>query len=515
VKRRIVIFLSVVLLSLLVVPLANILFAPNRDAIKWQQKTFLYNIDFVSRWLAKVLYPFGISTDPKQVIIGYDDWLYLGDQYNQTLSVDRRRPTSADVELGKQIGAAIVAWDAYFASKGVKLFRIMIGPNKGTVYPEHMPSWAKPVSPNATDALLAGTGAKNYVDLRDVLLEAKANQAVDLYYKTDTHWNNLGAAIAFHAFAQQVGAVVPDLRWPSDAIYDLSRIVPRAGGDLANFLRLSGSLSDSEPMIHVQDLSVETTQVDFDTKQVIHKGGNPAVRVSLKPLLVKSLGALNNKKVLWLRDSFGNAMSPLMAATFSDVLQLHWGEAIKPGGRLVQLVENWKPDYVFFTVVERASRAGDFAAFPPPVVLSRGGDFKPIRTTAPVRLNHLIDGRSKSEHHINGNDPFIDFALSDAITPSEVLYLSIDLTCDDGATLVPLQLFWLENGRPYFDEEHSAHFSFPVGSNLLDLNTLPKWKSAVAISRLRLDIISQNTCAGFKLNNPALGLLRSEVDGKS
>jgi alginate O-acetyltransferase complex protein AlgJ len=361
---RIAIFSSAVLLSLLIVPVVNILSAPNFEAIKWE-KTFLYNMDFGSRWLAKVLYPFGISTDPKQVIIGRDGWLYLGDQYGQALSVDRRPPTEAEIELGKQIGAATAAWNAYLSSKGVQLFRIMIGPNKGTIYPEHLPTWAKPASPNATDALLAGTGTMYYIDLRISLLAAKANHQEPLYYKTDTHWNFLGAGIAFRSFAQQIGTAAPELRWPLDKAYEVSHVVPRTGGDLANFLRLKADFAESEPIIYALDLPVETTQYDFDTKQVVHQGGNPTVGLQSKPLLIRSDGALNKKKVLWLRDSFGTAISPLMAATFSDVLQLDWDEEIKPGGRIIQLVEDWKPNYVFFTVVERSSRADWFANYPP------------------------------------------------------------------------------------------------------------------------------------------------------
>ncbi|MDD5410126.1 MAG: hypothetical protein PHF31_01725 [Methylobacter sp.] len=511
-RRRLVIFLSAVLLSLLIVPVVNLLSTPSRKAIKWRDKSFLYNMDFASRWTARFIYPFGISTNPNQVIIGRDGWLYLGDQYEQTLSIDRRPPTSADIELGKQIGAATEAWDAYLSSKGVKLFRIMIGPNKGAIYPEHLPAWAKPASPNATDALLAGTGVMRYVDLRSPLLATKENQQETLYYKTDTHWNILGAGIAFRAFAQQVSTIVSDLRWPSDAAYELSRVVPRTGGDLSYFLRLSTNLADSEPMINALDLSVETTQLDFDTMQVVHQGGNPVVRSPTKPLLVKSVGALNNKKVLWLRDSFGASMSPLMAATFSDVLQLHWGDAIKPGGHFVRLVQEWKPDYVFFTVVERDSRNRWFADYPPPVLVPRGSAFKSIRTTVPVGSSHLIKGRSEGEYQINGNDPNVDFALSDAVMPSEVRYLNIGLTCADGAPSVPLQLFWLEDGHPYFDEEHSARLSFPTGQNLLDLRTILKWGAAGAIRRLRLDIDAQNSCVYFKLNNLNLGLNRPGFD---
>ena len=322
-------------------------------------------MDFASTWLSRVLYPIGISTDPQQVVIGYDNWLYLGDKYEQTRSVYRRAQTAADIENGKLVNAAMEAWEAYLASKGVKLFRIMIGPNKETIYPEQLPIWARPVSPTATDALIAGTGLMRYVDLRTALLAAKAVHRESLYYKTDTHWNYLGAGLAFRSFSQQVGGAAPELRWPSDDAFEVRRVVPRIGGDLANFLRLTASLSDSEPIINAQELPVETIQRDLESNKVIHKGGNPVVDSPSKPLLVTSAGALNAKKVLWLRDSFGNAISPLMAATFRDVVQLHWAEALKPGGRFAQLVETWKPDYVFVTVVERAARADLFASHPP------------------------------------------------------------------------------------------------------------------------------------------------------
>lgn len=503
-KRRIVLFLAAVLLSLLVVPAINILSVPSLDAIKWRKTDFLYNMDFASRWVSRSLYPLGISTNPKQVIVGRGDWLYLGDQYAQTLTVDRSLPIEADIALGKQIGAATRAWDAYLSRKGVKLFRIMIGPNKGTIYPEHLPLWAKPASPNATDALLAGTGVQHYVDLRPSLLAAKATQPEALYYKTDTHWNFLGAGIAFRAFAQRISKDAPDIEWPPETAYEVRRVDQRGGGDLASFLRLRTSLTDSEPRINA-DLSVETTQYNFDTKQVVHQGGNPSVEASTKPLLVKSKGALNKKKVLWLRDSFGTRMSPLMAATFSEVLLLPWSEAIKPGGRLIQLVDEWKPDYVFFTVVERESRSLLFATYPPPDFLPRGSGFQPIHTAIPFTLNHLIHGHSNNEYRINGDDPFVDFAFSDAVAPTENPYLSIDLTCDDGAQSVPLQLFWLEEGRHYFDEEHSTRFLFHTGQNLIDVRTIPKLETTGAISRLRLDVDAQNTCMQFRLNNLSLG----------
>lgn len=493
------------IMMLITVPIINIIAAPNKAAINMKAKAFLYNMDFMSRWVASLLYPLGISTDPEQVIIGKNDWLYLGDRHNLTLSNDKRVATEADLDIGRKIGSATKAWDAYLAGKGVKIFRIMVGPNKGSIYPEHMPLWAKPVSPNPTDALFSEAGEDILIDLREPLLAAKKTHLAALYYKTDTHWNAFGAGVAFQAFAKQVGKSAPELQWPSEKIYEHIKTVPRNGGDLANFLRLTENIPDDEQKINSESLPVEITQVDFATKKIISKGGNPPIGAPQKPLLVKSVGALNNKRVLWLRDSFGGAMSPLMAATFSETLQLHWGLIIGQGGKLSKLVDEFKPDYVFVTVVERAARSPAFSIYPPPILAPKGNDFQEESITVPAAIHHLARGPLETEYKINGNDAFVDFALSRKDTKPNAQYLNIDLTCSDGSQSVPLQLFWMNDGMTHYDEEHSVRLSLHTGQTLIDLRTIPKWPFGMAIKRVRVDIDAVSSCANFKLSNIAFG----------
>jgi alginate O-acetyltransferase complex protein AlgJ len=360
----------------MIIPAINILSASTFSGVKWYKKAFLFNLDFVLRPASRLLYPVGISVDPKQVVIGRDGWLYLGDQHQHTLTVNRRSPTENDHAVGKKIGAAAQAWNAYFSGKGIKLFKIMVGPNKDTIYSEHLPAWAKPLSLTVTDALFAGTGKKLFIDLRQPMLAAKENQPLALYYKTDTHWNAVGAGVAFRAFAQQVAMDDPELRWPPVAAYALDHVDPRAGGDLAKFLRLNEELTDSEPIVRASNPPIETTQFDFHTEKIVYRGGSPVVESPTKPLLVKSESALNNKRVLWLRDSFGGAMSPLMAATFSDVLHLHWSDGLRSPENLIQLIDKFKPDYVFMTVVERSSREKVFTVHPPSMLHQKGNDVK-------------------------------------------------------------------------------------------------------------------------------------------
>jgi alginate O-acetyltransferase complex protein AlgJ len=104
--------------------------------------------------------------------------------------------------------------------------------------------------------------------------------------------------------------------------------------------------------------SIETTQYDFESGKVIQSGGNPLVGPSESPIRVVSPHATNKKKVLWIRDSFGTGLSPFMAATFTETVQLHWNEVVSSRGELlVHLVNTWHPEYLVVTVVERDAAA--------------------------------------------------------------------------------------------------------------------------------------------------------------
>ncbi len=369
-KKRVAIFLLLVLSGLLILPLINIAIHPDAPKGTWRQRKNLYNVDFVLQWPSFLLYRMGISTHPDQVVIGQGGWLFLGDNYARSMTVARTQGSAADWALGQKMGAASQSWESWLKSQGVQVFRVMVGPNKESIYPEFLPDWVSPATPSITDKVLAGTGMGQYIDLRPALLAAKKKHAEALYYQTDTHWNTLGAGEAFLAFSRSVGASMPDVRWPHEDDIRVISTGPRAGGDLSAFLRIQRQLEDADPATALSAQPIQVAQYNFDSGKLLQEGGNPLIASQQTPLLVTSKGALNERKVLWLRDSFGTAMAPLMAATFSQTVQLHWDQALQPGGRFIDLVEKWKPDYVFITVVERDSRSPLFTPpAPPPITV--------------------------------------------------------------------------------------------------------------------------------------------------
>jgi hypothetical protein len=358
-------FLALAMLGLAVVPAINLrafAIGPRAADARWWHRAVLFNLDFAQRGWSRVLYALGISSDPPEVVIGKDGWMYLGDQYGQAITRDRGGAALADPGQMQLIGAASRAWQVKLGRHGVRRFLVMVCPNKQTIYPEFAPDWARPTTPSPTDALMAYVDPGIYLDMRPQLLAAKARFPLPLYYRTDTHWNLVGAWVGYRALAAELGRTEPGLRWLSYRDARISTVRTRDAGDLSRFLRLNTVLKD-DFVGYDFDVPIDVEQVDPSTGQVVAAGGNPMVAAPLQPLLVRSPRALNKAKVLWLRDSFGEAIAPFMAATFSQTLQLHYSAATN--ARYMEMVETFKPDYVIVSVVERDAQTDWFAKRPP------------------------------------------------------------------------------------------------------------------------------------------------------
>jgi len=375
VKRRVYAFLFLALVALAFTPAFNLLSHGWHVAGKqvsthpekwWSQVS--YNLDFMARWLNWPLYKLGISTKPEDVIIGKEAWMFLGDKYEAPISMARRGIQADDEKLAEEIARTAHAWEHWLKRQGVALYRVVIVPDKGSIYPEYLPDWAKPSGPTATDALVRQAGSDLYIDLRPELLRDKKISTYPLYYKTDTHWNRLGAAYAFSALMDKLKEGDPSMAWDKKPI-GLITVDPRPAGDLSAFLHLEKTLKDGEPHpFGINRLFTDTTQRDFASGRDIRSGGNPQVErdETRKPLLVLSPGALNKKKVLLLRDSFSTALSPYIATMFSEVMQFHFDDACPLHCQpLLDLVQAWHPDYVLVIGAERNARRIPFTTMPP------------------------------------------------------------------------------------------------------------------------------------------------------
>ena len=286
---------------------------------------------------AKV-FMFGVSPVSK-VLIGKEGWLYFKGEDAKAL--DRWHRGVDPFSEGQIIALRNEMLDrrGFLASRGIP-FLLVVVPEKYSVYPEFLPEWAAPVTAQTSLDHVASEFARypqlNFLDLRGPLLAAKTAQRV--YYRTDSHWNYLGATVGYKELMREAVRLVPGL---TIAPAQRPAYVPGVdyfSGDLAQMLGLPKELREEDiaPLGKIlasaqtrcaqRDKSAEST----DTEVYVYQCPN-APRFT----------------ALVYRDSNAIPLIPMLAenffrSTFVSSAQLN-----------AALVDRLKPDIVVEELVER------------------------------------------------------------------------------------------------------------------------------------------------------------------
>lgn len=338
----------VILPFLMVLPIANYMYSGSEESFKFRRK-HLYNIDIFITPIQKKLFDYGISFNSNSAYIGKNNWLFLGDRYANNVTARRIGLTNNDLNKAGQQAEGLLAWNNYFKSKEVEAFFIMLGPDKASIYPEFLPRWAKSAERNKTDVIVDGLASKIIFDSRKPLLSEKNNFMSDFYYYTDTHWNFLGGWIAFNEFIKELNLrfpLVESIKFLTADNVLFEGVSNSGGNDLLNFLKIKDYLIVEQPVFEFDSTSKPIIKTnDYPLVKVFDGNNSKLLKIS------KNTNALNTKKVLWLRDSFGGAVAPFMHATFSEVLEVHYENTNSE--KIELLVDDFKPNFIFFTIVER------------------------------------------------------------------------------------------------------------------------------------------------------------------
>lgn len=505
-KRRSLRMLLATLLGLAVLPLLNGLLttAPPGAACCTVERWF--SSEPLLRAASGVLYRLGISVSPRQVVVGRAGWLYLGDAQSGSLSAHRRAGQASDVRLGQAYGDGARRWASFLQGRGVPAFQILVAPDKASVYPGHLPRWAlPPPGRGAADTLLAHTDPDLFVDTRAALQRAVATAPAPLFYRNDTHWNALGASHAFEALAQRLRADLPDVVWPAPDEHRLVRLTPRAGGDLADFLRLGPWLTDEEPVLAVSEALGARVHQRYGTGERLDPARVADARVALTfPIQTRHDQALNPKRVLWITDSFGKAMDDLMHRTFAEVVTLHWRDVHRDGGLLIRLLDEVRPEVVIVTVVERSLAIPAFANFllyPPDP--GPGESDGASHAAELVEMSGLVrEGASGDGFQVTSGATSMTFSVPRPVPGAAGL--SLHLVCQDGTAAVPVQLFWRGAKDPRFHRDHSVRWLHVGTHSGLDGLRAANGQPAGEVWWLRLDLRAQGHCPRFRLQGLAL-----------
>jgi alginate O-acetyltransferase complex protein AlgJ len=190
------------------------------------------------------------TTSSDRVTLGTDGWLfYAGEE--TLVDYQRTRPFS-DAELAEWARVLVQRRD-WLRARGIP-FVFTIAPNAQSIYPEFVPdSISRAPRPSRRRQLisyLAEHTDLDVIDLEPLLLDAKRTQ--DVYYKTDTHWNQLGGFVAYRALATWLAARFPELRATTLADYD-QVTVPNWSGSLGYFLGVPSRFTEPRIELRTRD----------------------------------------------------------------------------------------------------------------------------------------------------------------------------------------------------------------------------------------------------------------------
>jgi hypothetical protein len=195
-----------------------------------------------------------------RVVFGRDEWLFFnGDgMIEQSMGLFMRE---ADIAKFADRAAAL---QAKLRAQNAE-FLVTIPPNSATIMRSLLPAWAatKPAI-SEYDLMMKALAARGVpaADLRPALLAANAVEP--MYRRTDTHWNKLGALVAYNAVVDALHR--PD--WKIDPARVFRGFEPVAGGDLARMLSVSADVADVEAKIDLSPYAPpQLNTVAIDTQR--------------------------------------------------------------------------------------------------------------------------------------------------------------------------------------------------------------------------------------------------------
>jgi alginate O-acetyltransferase complex protein AlgJ len=263
---------------------------------------------------------------------GEQGWIYWAKEGMVENYTGQAQFTQKDLQGWQKLLESRRDW---LAQRGEK-YIFVVAPNKETIYPEFLPKWVvKTRQPVKLDAFLAYMSQHSTVlmlDLRPDLIAAKTQGPT--YYKTDTHWNNFGAFMAYRRLINTLQTQIPDLK-PLDLECFARKPIVARGGDLAVCI---GQEDDMPETQGVAFRPLEPLQPLQRLQRYAHDGQNWGI-VTQNPA--------KKGKVILFRDSFAEAWIPFVGYHFNQVIYLP--ERVWDRGML----EREKPDLVIDEIVER------------------------------------------------------------------------------------------------------------------------------------------------------------------
>lgn len=272
----------------------------------------------------------------KRVIKGRDGWLFYR---TRDSLLSRRTRTKEEVKAQLEERAeSVFAMSELLSDRGIA-YQYMIVPNKMSIYPEFLPDIYSLTDIRASyHYFIAHMNLHEkdfFLDVEQALLPHKSNElGMDLYFKNDSHWNQLGAYRTYQSILQKLSAQHPDLALQANQ--HAVRIYTHHAGDLAEYVGLGPRLREREPM---------TTHASCTHRSRVRKPKENLSHVACN---------VNDTKILLIGDSFSSLFYPFLAESVGELYSMPWTTS---RSEIVAAVDDLQPDLVIEQIVERSLAA--------------------------------------------------------------------------------------------------------------------------------------------------------------
>ena len=282
----------------------------------------------------------GRSASPS-VVLGKEGWLFFNNDKNLNDYHTADRFSQQDL---KDWGRVYVERRDWLRARGIR-YLLVLAPNPHTIYPEFLPDNLVKIREETRFDQIAGYMTSqtdlDILDLRPALFAAKSSGR--LYHRTDTHWNQRGAFVAYREIARRLQSWFPSLR-PIEQSDVVETNEIGLGGDLAGMLALRDIYREEEVRL-----------VPNRPFRARGPKGEPllyeTIAVKKRPLVESEIADPSLPTAVVIRDSYCSPLLPLLSEHFRRVVYL-W-HIFDPA-----LIEREKPDVVIDESVERVATSG-------------------------------------------------------------------------------------------------------------------------------------------------------------
>ncbi|CAI3640497.1 alginate O-acetyltransferase complex protein AlgJ [Clostridium neonatale] len=298
--------------------------------------------EFFGKINAKINYNLMESSPSNSVHIGKDGWLFYTNDNNIEIASGEYL---LDEKILLEIKNEQEAIQKALAKKGIE-YVLVLTPSKASIYPEEIKGANFKVRETPIDVVekyLKENTTIKVINTKDELLKAKDN-GIQVYNKTDTHWNEEGAYIGYKNVINELN------NWGiiNTKVADINQVPYTYKGE---FSAMMGDISliDSENIMATEIINPKATEVEnndllnlLERVQINDNFGYGGNRFY-------NNGSIKNKNILMYGDSFfGKWKIPELFAENASNFNYVLSDSIKG-----EVIDKVKPDVVIFERTER------------------------------------------------------------------------------------------------------------------------------------------------------------------